>query len=72
MRAFVRLGFGLRSPVIESRAHERSKQRMRLQWLRFEFGMELAAQEPRMIGQLANLDVDAVRSLSGEPESMLL
>ena len=44
-------------------ADERSEQRMRLQRLRFELRMELAAQEPGMIRDLADLDV------TSDPES---
>src|SRR5438876_46392 len=44
--------------------YERPEQRMRLERLRFELGMELAAQIPRMAGNLANLDVGAIRRLA--------
>src|ERR1700722_7517749 len=45
---------------------------MRLQRLRFEFGMKLAAQIPGMIFQFANFDVHTVRSLARQSQSMLL
>src|SRR5689334_16164749 len=45
---------------------------MRLQRLRFEFRMELAAQEPGMIGQLANFNVHSVRSFARQAKTMLL
>ena len=43
-------------------ADERLEQRMRLHRLRFELGMELAAEKPGMVGDLADLDVRAVRA----------
>ena len=46
--------------------NEARKQRMRLQWLRFEFRVELAAQEPRMVRQLGNLHEVSVRRIAGE------
>jgi hypothetical protein len=42
------------------RAYERSKQRMRLERLRLELGMELAAEEERMILDLYDLDVGSI------------
>ena len=45
---------------------------MRLQRLGFELGMELAAQIPGMVGKFADLDVDAVGSLAGQAQAMLL
>src|SRR5579864_1602670 len=48
---------------------ERSKQRMRLQRLGFEFRMELASQKPRMLGRLDNLHIIFVRRASGNFQS---
>src|ERR1700686_5813526 len=55
------LHFLLPSVLIRS-AHERLKQRMRLQRLRFEFRMELTPNEKRMTRNLHDLNVSAVRS----------
>ena len=53
-------------------ADECAEQRMRLERLRFELGMELAAEVPRMIRDLADLDIHAVRGLACEPQAVLL
>src|SRR5438045_1328271 len=45
-------------------ADERAEQRVRLQGLRFELGMELAAEVPGMIRNLADLDVGSVGRLA--------
>src|SRR5215472_4038993 len=58
--------------MLERRADERTKKRMRLHRFRLELGMELAAQIPGMIRQLADFDVDAVRSLAGEFQAVIL
>src|SRR5712672_3569389 len=42
---------------------------MRLQWLRFEFWMELAADEERVIRDLDHLDVRAVRCRAGDAQA---
>ena len=42
---------------------------MRLQRLRFELGVKLAAEEPRVVRHFANLDVDAIGSLAGQPQA---
>src|SRR5258708_7569630 len=47
-------------PVFESRADESLEKRMRLQGLRLELGVKLAAQEPWVVGDLADLDVRLV------------
>src|ERR1700683_2503503 len=49
----------LRAVLIDSR-NERAKERMRLQRLRFEFGMKLATDEMRMVRQFDHLDVSSV------------
>ena len=36
--------------TLVSGSHKSSEQRMRLKWLRFELGVELTADEVRMIG----------------------
>jgi len=41
---------------------------MRLQRLRLELRMELAAQHPGMLGDLANLDVSLVGRLAGDAQ----
>src|SRR6201996_1707829 len=56
--------------MLQRRADERSKQRMRLQRLRFELRMELAPEIPRMFRQFANLHVDAIRRLAGKPKTV--
>src|ERR1039458_6051076 len=53
-------------PVFVSGADERLKQRMRLHRLALELGVELAAQIPGVIGDLANLDVGVVRRFAGQ------
>src|ERR1039457_4681560 len=73
--AYLRLGLRMRlrqrrqpaPPVLIGRADERFEQRMRLHGLRFELGMELASQEPRMVRNLADLHVGAVGRLPGNP-----
>src|SRR5689334_16827392 len=50
------------------RADELFEQRMRLHRLRFELGMELAAEEPRVVRDLADLDVRPVRRFTREPQ----
>src|SRR5580698_4221830 len=51
------------------RGDKGGEQRVRFQWLRLEFGMELAAEKPGMIGYFANLDVHRIRRLPGNAES---
>ncbi len=43
--------------VLQRCADEGCKQRMRLQWLGFEFRMKLAAEEPRMVRRFDNFHV---------------
>src|SRR5581483_8677442 len=45
------------------------EQRVRLHRLRFELGVELAPQEPGVIGDLADLDVRAVGGLTGDAKA---
>src|SRR6202521_4245227 len=49
-------------------AYKRLKQRMRLQWLRFELRMELAPNEKWMTRNLHHLHVSAVRSRAGNAQ----
>src|SRR5215471_17953826 len=58
--------------VHQGRADECPEQRVRLQRLRLEFGMELAAQVPGMIRQFADFYVNTIGSLACETQSMLL
>src|ERR1019366_5656678 len=75
--AYLRLGLRVRlrqrrqppPPVLIRRADERFEQRMRLHGLRFELGMELASQEPRMVRNFADLHVGAVGRLPGNTQS---
>src|SRR5215472_8789462 len=58
-------GFPLRLsllPMLVGRPDKRPEQRMRFERLRLEFGMELAPDKVRMIGQLHHLDISPVRS----------
>src|SRR5689334_17949146 len=71
---FLRLsGLGKRRdplpPVFVCRPDEGLKQRMRFQRFRFELRMELAAQIPRMVRDLTNLDIRAVRRLARNAEA---
>src|SRR5262245_43773434 len=54
--------------ILVRRPDEGPEQRMRLERLRLELGMELAAQIPRMTGNLADLDIRAVRRLARAPQ----
>src|SRR5690348_11760902 len=55
--------------VLVRRADEGLEQGMRLHGLGLELGMELAAEKPRVIGDLADLDVGAVRGLSRDAQA---
>src|SRR5271157_438696 len=56
-------------PVLIGGPNERLEQGMRLHGLGLELGMELAAEIPRMIGDLADFDVGLVGRLAGDPQS---
>src|SRR5687767_4276284 len=56
--------------VRDCRSYKRAEQRMRLERFRLEFGVELAAQEPRMVRQFADLDIDSIGSLPGQAQTM--
>jgi len=55
--------------VFDAGADEGGEQRMRSQGLGLEFGMELAAYEPRVVGGFDDFDVDAVGGASGDAEA---
>src|SRR5581483_7387898 len=55
--------------VLVSRANERLEQRMRLHGFGFELGVELAAEEPGVVGDFADLDVGAVGSFAGDAQT---
>ena len=55
--------------IFVRRADERLEQRMRLERLRLEFRMELAADEIRMVGDLHHLDVGAIGRGPGNPQA---
>src|ERR1035441_8289784 len=54
------------------RADEALEQRVRLHGLALELGMELAAQIPRMVGELADFDVRIVRRLARDLQARRL
>src|SRR5579862_2130506 len=55
--------------VFIRRADEGAKQRMRLERFGFELRMELAAQEPRVIRNLADLNVGLIRRFAGNSQA---
>src|SRR4051812_15885181 len=57
--------------ILKRCMHERGEQRVGSEWFRFEFGMELAAQEPRMLvaGKLYDLDELAVGGNAAKNEA---
>src|SRR5437763_1426284 len=57
--------------IQQRRADEGTEERVRLEGLGFELGMELASQEPRVIAQLADFYVHAIRGLAGEAQTVL-
>src|SRR5262245_32598814 len=59
-------------PVAFAGIDEAPEQRVGLDRLRFELGMELTGEEIRVIGDLDDLDEPAVRSLAGDPHAALL
>src|SRR2546430_789977 len=66
-----RLGARMELLVIECGAHEAGEQRVRAHRSRLELRMELAADEPRMIGKLDHLDEGAIGRQAGSPQSIL-
>src|SRR5579863_8158930 len=57
------------APIRVCRPDECLEKRVRLHGLTLELGMELASQEPGMIGDFANLDVGIVGRLAGDAEA---
>src|SRR5574340_948869 len=63
--------FRARLPLLIGRADEGPEQRVRFERLGFELGVELAAEEPRVVRDLADLHVHAVRGLAGDAQPVL-
>ena len=55
--------------MLDRRADEGGEKRMRFERLGFEFGVELAAEEPWMVGRFDDLDVIFVGSAAGDAEA---
>ena len=55
--------------VFQRRADERREQWVRFQWFRFEFRVELAAEEPRVVRRLDNFHVILIRRASRDAQS---
>lgn len=55
--------------ILEAGADERGEQWMRSQRFGFEFGMELAAYEPGVVGGFDYLYVNSVGGASGDAEA---
>src|SRR5215813_4822501 len=55
--------------MIVSRANEAGKKRVRGQRLRFQFGMRLCAQKPRVVGKLDHLDKFSVGRFSRKAQT---
>src|ERR1700754_738463 len=55
--------------VLDGSADEGGEERMRLERLRFELGMELAAEEPWMVRSFDDLDIIFVGSASGDAQA---
>src|SRR5579863_5200550 len=53
-------------PALDGRAYECGEKRVRGQRLRLEFGVELAADEPRMIRNLDDFHVNAIGRAPGD------
>src|ERR1051325_11282054 len=67
--------FNLRDPtlpVLRRRANKRLKQRVRLHRLALELGVELAAEKPWVVRDLADLDVRVIRCLAGKLQARRL
>src|SRR5208283_619057 len=60
---------GLLQSMLQRRPNELRKQRMRIEWLRLEFRVKLATQEPRMVGCLNDLHVILVGRPTGNFQS---
>jgi len=55
--------------MLQGGADEGGEERMRLEGLGLEFGVELAAQEPRVIGSFDDFDVGSVGRGAGDVEA---
>src|SRR5947207_6586002 len=55
-------------PILVRGADEGAEQRVRLERLRFELGMELAPEIPGVIADLTDLDIGVIRRLAGDPQ----
>ena len=62
-------GAGLGFFVFEGSAYEGGEERMRLEGLGLEFGVELAAEEPGVIGGFDDFDVIFVGGAAGDAEA---
>src|SRR5258707_14210565 len=69
LHIFRALGIAPLLAVLVARFDERAEQRMRLQRLGLELGMELAAQEIRMVGNLYDLHVSPIGRSAGDAQS---
>src|SRR5476651_1258514 len=58
--------------LVERGTDERGEERVRLEWLRFELGVELHADEPGMAGKLDDLGQLAVRRHAGKAQPLVL
>ena len=56
--------------VLVAGGDEVAEERMRLERLGLELGMELAAEEVRMVGDLDDLDVGAVGGRAGDAQAV--
>src|ERR1700730_11749534 len=68
----VMAGSSNQARLIKGRADERREERVRLEGFRFELGMELHADEPRVIGKLDDFGQHAVRRYAGKAQPGLL
>src|SRR5579871_5831210 len=57
------------APIFQARADERAEERMRLQRLRFEFRVELASEEPRMVRHFHDFNVHTIRRAARNAET---
>src|SRR5205809_1812069 len=66
---FMEATFTARAAILISCLYEPTEERMRLQRLRFKFGMELATQKVRMIRKFHDLHIRSVGSSAGDLQS---
>src|SRR6202030_764315 len=55
-----------RAAILKAGANESSKKRMRREGLGFEFGVKLAANEPRMVGHFDQFEIHAIGRTAGD------